>query len=379
MLCSLGGSMAQHFLLSAAARSLSIGKVRRMSDRGAENVFARLRWPNRRQAGMSRLRMQTCYDCRRGAYPRWRCQACGHDFSVTSGTLFAWHKLPLKTYLLSIVLFCNEVKGKSMLALSRDLGVQYKTAFVLAHKLREAMASSLRGVKIGGEGKTAEIDGAYFGGHVRQENLASDRVDRRRAENQSGKRKVVVVMRERGGCALPQVFASEDEAVSFIRSRIEKGTVVHADESPAWNPLHAKFSMKRVNHQEGSVSLAPAPTARSPTSPACVAANWGIIITSPAFISSDTPRKPPGAKITAASRTANRPTASSNWPWACDPPSISADIGSGRRLPKTPARPQPQPPRRIRSFRSPSSASRARSCRSTRVCGRHPPTFSSPP
>jgi hypothetical protein len=117
---------------------------------------------------------------------------------VTSSTLFAWHKLPLKTYLLSRVLFCNEVKGKSMLALSRDLGVQNKTAFVLAHKLREAMASSLRGLKIGGEGKTAEIDGAYFGGHVRQENLASDRVDRAR-RNQSGKRKVVVVMRERGG------------------------------------------------------------------------------------------------------------------------------------------------------------------------------------
>jgi hypothetical protein len=59
------------------------------------------------------------------------------------------------------------------------------------------------------------------------------------------------VIRERGGCALPQVFASEDEAVPFIRTRIAKGTVVHADESPAWNPLHAKFPMKRVNHQEG--------------------------------------------------------------------------------------------------------------------------------
>ena len=49
------------------------------------------------------------------------------------------------------------------------------------------------------------------------------------------------MIRERGGCALPQVFASEDEAVPFIRTRIAKGTVVHADESPAWNPLHAKF------------------------------------------------------------------------------------------------------------------------------------------
>ena len=119
-----------------------------------------------------------------------------------------------------------------MLALSRDLGVQYKTAFVLAHKLREAMASAMRGLAIGGEGKVAEIDGAYFGGHVRPTNLAADRIDRRLAENQSGKRKVFVVMRERGGRTLPSVFASEDAAVAFIRTRIAKGTEVHADESP---------------------------------------------------------------------------------------------------------------------------------------------------
>ena len=92
---------------------------------------------------------------------------------------------------------------------------------------------------IGGEGNVAEIDGAYFGGHVRPENLVADRIDRRLAENQSGKRKVVVVMRERDGRTLPQVFSSEDAAVSFIRARIAKGTVVHADESPAWNSLHA--------------------------------------------------------------------------------------------------------------------------------------------
>ncbi len=146
---------------------------------------------------------------------------------------------------------CNEVKGKSMLALARDLDVQYKTAFVLAHKLREAMAASVRGLRIGGEGRVAEIDGAYFGGHVRPENLAADRVDRRLAENKSDKRRAVVVMRERGGRTLPQVFAAEDAALGSIGQRIAKGTTVHADESPAWNPLHARFAMKRINHQHG--------------------------------------------------------------------------------------------------------------------------------
>ena len=183
--------------------------------------------------------------------PRWRCKACQADFSITSGTLFAWHKLPLKTYLMAIAVFCNEVKGKSMLAFARDLDVQYKTAFVLAHKLREAMASSMKALRIGGEGKVAEVDGAYFGGHVRPENRAADRLDRRLVENQSGKRQVVVVMRERGGRTLPFVFPAEDAARETVRRRIAEGSLVHADESPAWDKLHARFAMKRINHKDG--------------------------------------------------------------------------------------------------------------------------------
>ena len=72
-----------------------------------------------------------------------------------SGTLFASHKLPLRCYLAAIAMFCNEVKGKSALALSRDLGLAYKSAFVLLHKLREAMAEEMRGRVVGGEGKEA--------------------------------------------------------------------------------------------------------------------------------------------------------------------------------------------------------------------------------
>jgi hypothetical protein len=55
---------------------------------------------------------------------------------------------------------------KSTLALSRDPGVQYKTSFALVHKLREAMASELNGLHVGGSGHTAEIDCGYFGGYT---------------------------------------------------------------------------------------------------------------------------------------------------------------------------------------------------------------------
>ena len=244
--------MAQHFLLSAAARSLSLPQVLRMSDRGAENVFARLRWQETDgKPACPECGCFICYECPRpNTSTRYRCKACRADFSVTSGTLFASHKLPLKMYLAAIAVFCNEVKGKSMLAFSRDLGVQYKTAFVLCHKLREAMGTDVRRVQIGGAGKEAEIDGGYFGGYVKPANRAEKRRDRRRAENQNGKRQCVVVIRERHGRTLPGVFQSEASAVPFIQRTVAPGTVVHADEGSGWNALHGRFDMNRINHQE---------------------------------------------------------------------------------------------------------------------------------
>jgi molybdenum-dependent DNA-binding transcriptional regulator ModE len=55
--------------------------------------------------------------------------------------------------------------SSTALALSRDLGLSYKAAFVLLHKLREAMAAELRSRVIGGNGKVAEVDSGYFGGY----------------------------------------------------------------------------------------------------------------------------------------------------------------------------------------------------------------------
>lgn len=72
---------------------------------------------------------------------------------------------------------------------------------------------------------------------------------RRLKKNQTGKRKVVVVVRERGGETLPGVFKSESAALSWIKSKVLKGTVLHADEAPSWNDLHARYEMKRIDHQ----------------------------------------------------------------------------------------------------------------------------------
>jgi hypothetical protein len=156
----------------------------------------------------------------------------------------------LRGYLAAIAIFCNEVKGKSALALSRDLGLSYKAAFVILHKLREAMALEMKGRVVGGEGKEAEIDGGYFGGYVKPANHAENRRDRRLRQNQSGKRQAVVIVRERNGRSVPAVFRTEGQALSFVRARIAKGTIVHADEGSSWDALSADFEMRRINHQE---------------------------------------------------------------------------------------------------------------------------------
>src|SRR3984957_18361423 len=173
--------MSQHFLLSRAAKTLSLASVFRMSDAEAEATFKGVRWAD--TAGEPVCPYcggLDAYDCRRpNGAPRYRCRACQKDFSITSGTLFASHKLPLRMYLAAIAIFINEVKGKSMLAMSRDLGLSYKAAFVLCHKMREAMAAEIKGRQIGGEGIEASVDGAYFGGYVKPANLRESRVDRR--------------------------------------------------------------------------------------------------------------------------------------------------------------------------------------------------------
>ena len=177
----------------------------------------------------------------------FKCAGCRHQYSVTSGTIFGSRKMPLRDHLLAIAIFANGAKGHSALQLSRDLDCQYRTAFVMAHKLREAVAAETADATVSG---TVEIDGAYFGGYVRPENRKEDRKDRRLAENQTGKRKVVVVIRERKGKALTFAFRAEGESVETIEARVAPGSVVHADEAKGWDRLHQTFTTHRINHQE---------------------------------------------------------------------------------------------------------------------------------
>jgi transposase-like protein len=240
------GLMSQHFLLSSAARSLSLAKVARMSDEEAHSAFRLIRWAdNGGEPYCPRCSCVALYNIT--TRKLWKCKGCSHQFSVTSGTIFASRKLPIRDYLLAIAIFVNGAKGHSALQLSRDLDCQYKSAYVMAHKIREAIGAAADAETVAGE---VEVDGAYFGGYVKPANHRENRVDRRRAENQTGKRRVVVIMRERGGHTLPFVFKAEGHATATIAARVAPGSTIFADEAAHWDVLHARFLTKRINHQE---------------------------------------------------------------------------------------------------------------------------------
>ena len=234
----------QHFLLSSQARTISLKAVFTMGETKAYETFCQMRWPeNDGEAVCPRCGCVETYNIT--SRRKFKCVACHHQFSVTSGTIFASRKMSFTDLLAAIVIFVNGAKGIAALQLSRDLDCQYKTAFVLTHKLREAMARENMGATLGG---VVEVDGAYFGGYVKPANEKVDRKDRRLLENRTGKRKVVVVARERSGRTLTFIGRSEAQGVPFIRSVVETGATVHADEGSAWDALHANYDTGRVNH-----------------------------------------------------------------------------------------------------------------------------------
>jgi len=245
--------MSQHFLLSAAARTLSVRKVLELSDNEAFSMFREVRWGKGKEV--------VCPVCGvigkhyfKPTRKQWQCKDCNHTFSVTSGTIFAFHKLPLRVYLAAIAIYANAVKGISALQLARDLGVQYKTAFVLAHKIRESLMEQRGFGKLDGE---IHMDGAYVNGHIRPKNKKDDRVDRRLAKHQKPGKRCVFVMRQKcqelaAGAVKTITFVlkgeNQTDVSNLADAYVEKGSIICADESTAYDPLHAKFDTRRVNH-----------------------------------------------------------------------------------------------------------------------------------
>jgi transposase-like protein len=182
----------------------------------------------------------------------FKCKECEKQFSPTSGTPFAHHKMSMRDILMAIAIFVNSVKGHAALQMSRELKCSYKTAFVLEHKLREVIGTLQADHMLNG---IVEIDGMAVGGHIKKANLVKDRIDLR---IHNPKRQYVVTMRERrpGGRSVCYVFQHEADAIPAILATVHESAKIRVDDAGHWNVLLSQFDdVKFVNHSKEGYSV----------------------------------------------------------------------------------------------------------------------------
>jgi transposase-like protein len=163
----------------------------------------------------------------------YQCNECRFQFTATTGTVYHDTHLPLSKWFLAIALITESKKGISANQLSRALGVQYRTAWYLAHRIRKAMVDAnpqkMRGI--------VEVDETYIGG--------KQRGHRRKLRNKD----VVVGVRERGGpLRLVQVPDNKEGTLyDVIAANVDKkAEAIMTDENPAYKFQLTQF--KDVRH-----------------------------------------------------------------------------------------------------------------------------------
>jgi transposase-like protein len=192
------------------------------------DYIEKMRWPNGEMCcvhcgeigRVSKITRETGKNKRTRIY---QCLACGKQFSATSGTIFNDTHLPLTKWFLAIALICEAKKGVSAKQLERHLGVNYRTAWHLAHRIREAMqegASLLTGV--------VEVDETYVGGKVKRKGKPYVKKD---------KKDVVIGLIERGGKL--RLVPVADNKMAIIEPVIEKhvspDALLQTDDSAIYN------------------------------------------------------------------------------------------------------------------------------------------------
>lgn len=151
------------------------------------------------------------------------CQWCGHHLHPTVGTIFEQSRTPLQLWFFAIFLFTTTRNGVSAKELQRQLGVTYKTAWRIGHKIREHMAAVDGDNMLGG---VVEIDETYVGGY--------------RRGGQGGKGKAVVLaMVERGGDVHTVVVPDRKSKtlIPEIVKTVELGAEIHTDEHTGYQIL----------------------------------------------------------------------------------------------------------------------------------------------
>lgn len=98
---------------------------------------------------------------------QWKCANCRKKFSVTSRSIFEESHIPLGKWVYAIFLMCSAKKGVSASQLKRELGIHYRSAWFMRHRIREAMALEPIASMLGKGGAIVEPDETYVGGKRR--------------------------------------------------------------------------------------------------------------------------------------------------------------------------------------------------------------------
>ena len=172
----------------------------------------------------------------------YKCGNCRKQFTIRMGTIFEETHLPLHKWLQAIHLMCSSKKGISAHQLHRVLECTYKTAWFLAHRIREAMRSD-DFTPMGGTGKTVEADETYVG------RLAG--VPKQRGG--TGHKNTVLTLVERGGRARSFHIdnTSVAQIVPIVRGNIAKESHLMTDEATPYKRVGAEFEFHgRIEHSK---------------------------------------------------------------------------------------------------------------------------------
>lgn len=176
------------------------------------------------------------------------CEACQDKFTVRTGAVYERSHIPLHKWVLGFRLMASSKKGISAHQLHRTLGITYKSAWFMAHRIREAMNEAAP-APLGGEGKVVEVDEMFLG--TPDPDIVGGKVMRKRGY--ATKRKVVSLV-ERGGRA--RSIKVEDLNVETVAKvlieNVAKESAIHTDEARHYNKPGKQFAAhESVRHSKG--------------------------------------------------------------------------------------------------------------------------------
>lgn len=180
----------------------------------------------------------------------YRCKDCRKRFTATTGTCLHATKKPLQDWVYVIYSVLTARKGVSAMQLSKELGCQYRTAWHMLHRIREACG---RGdFMLDG---TVEADETYIGGKRKNMSHAKRRELKDAGRGTVGK-EAVIGARERGGKVVAKPVATTDSAtvIHFIEDKVEQGSTVYTDDATAYDALPGiinQFQHETVVHGAG--------------------------------------------------------------------------------------------------------------------------------